>query len=190
MRYSSRVSACRRELNSHEAAKPQTASDVRQQIRQGTLFKCGRKGMHSIGTTGQSKRGLVMNTGNHKSNDDQDMDLRCHIATPCRSGNSDFQSIHGAAAACIRASNLGCRQQLEYVARQGPQRGAGRTRSWPRGVTIPCQAEHARALGTALPNHSLEARPNIKTPGPRSGAGYYPPRGPGVLLLVPPQLER
>ena len=42
----------------------------------------------------------------------------------------------------------------------------------------------------ALPNPSLEARPNIKTPGPRSGAGYYPPRGPGVLLLVPPQLER
>ena len=40
------------------------------------------------------------------------------------------------------------------------------------------------------PNPSLEARPNIKTPGPRSGAGYYPHRGPGVLLSVPPQLER
>ena len=41
-----------------------------------------------------------------------------------------------------------------------------------------------------LPNPSLEARPNIKTPGPRSGLAHFPPRGPGVLLSVPPQLER
>ena len=41
-----------------------------------------------------------------------------------------------------------------------------------------------------LPNPSLEARPNIKTPGPRSGRAHFPPRGPGVLLSVPPQLER
>ena len=34
------------------------------------------------------------------------------------------------------------------------------------------------------PNPSLEARPNIKTPGPRSGAGYFPLCGPGVLLSV------
>ena len=41
-----------------------------------------------------------------------------------------------------------------------------------------------------MPNPSLEARPNIKTPGPRSGLAHFPPRGPGVLLSVPPQLER
>ena len=41
-----------------------------------------------------------------------------------------------------------------------------------------------------LPNPSLEARPNIKTPGPRSGLAHFPPRGPAVLLSVPPQLER
>ena len=40
-----------------------------------------------------------------------------------------------------------------------------------------------------LPNPSLEARPNIKTPGPRSGLAQSPPRGPGVLLSVPSQLE-
>ena len=39
------------------------------------------------------------------------------------------------------------------------------------------------------PNHSLEARPNIK-PGPPSGLADFPPRGSGVLLSVPPQLER
>ena len=43
---------------------------------------------------------------------------------------------------------------------------------------------------TVLPNPSLEARPNIKTPGPRSGLAHSPPHGPGVLLLVPPQLKR
>ena len=41
-----------------------------------------------------------------------------------------------------------------------------------------------------LPNPSLEARPNSKTPGPRSGLAHDPPRRPGVLLSVPPQLER
>ena len=52
----------------------------------------------------------------------------------------------------------------------------------------------ARKAGTllcpVLPNPSLEARPNIKTPGPRNGLAHFPPRGPGVLLSVPPQLER
>ena len=43
---------------------------------------------------------------------------------------------------------------------------------------------------TVMPNTSLEARPNIKTPGPRSGLAHFPPHGPGVLLSVPPQLER
>ena len=41
-----------------------------------------------------------------------------------------------------------------------------------------------------MPNPSLEARPNIKTPGPRGGRAHFPPRGPGALLSVPPQLER
>ena len=48
----------------------------------------------------------------------------------------------------------------------------------------------ARFSGAVMPNPSLEARPNIKTPGPRSGLAHFPPRGPGVLLSVPPQLER
>ncbi len=40
------------------------------------------------------------------------------------------------------------------------------------------------------PNHSVEARLNIKTPGPRSGLVRCPPRGPGVLLSIPPHLKR
>ena len=57
------------------------------------------------------------------------------------------------------------------------------------------RAEHslvgkARTESRVRPNPSLEARPNIKTPGPRSGLAHSPPRGPGVLLSIPPQLER
>ena len=58
-------------------------------------------------------------------------------------------------------------------------------------VSCPGGTLHVIALRhTVLPNPSLEARPNSKTPGPRSGLAQFPPRGPGVLLLVPPQLER
>ena len=69
--------------------------------------------------------------------------------------------------------------------------GTGAGRRWPAGTTS-CQGKvkYWSVGGTVRSNHSLEARPNIKTPGPRSGASYYPLRGPGVLLSVPPQLER
>ena len=55
---------------------------------------------------------------------------------------------------------------------------------------LPCKYKSVLVPHAVLPNPSLEARPNIKTPGPRSGASYYPHRRPGVLLSVPPQLER
>ena len=42
-----------------------------------------------------------------------------------------------------------------------------------------------------LPNPSLEARPNGRPPGPgRRYAVHFRQPGPGVLPLVPPQLER
>ena len=53
-----------------------------------------------------------------------------------------------------------------------------------------------KALGTAAvhqvrPNPSLEARPNGRPPGPgRRYAVHFRQPGPGVLPLVPPQLER
>jgi hypothetical protein len=37
-----------------------------------------------------------------------------------------------------------------------------------------------------LPNPSLKASPNGKTPGPRGSAGYHLPPGPGVSPLGPP----
>ena len=51
-------------------------------------------------------------------------------------------------------------------------------------------SQRVSAQNAARPNPSLEARPNIKTPGPRSGLAHFPPCGPVILLPVPPQLER
>ena len=59
-------------------------------------------------------------------------------------------------------------------------------------VPVACGAKgNARRLRAVLPNPSFEARPNGKPPGPgRWYAVHFHRPGPGVLPLVPPQLER
>ena len=74
--------------------------------------------------------------------------------------------------------------RVTFRAAQAPAPPGGR-----RENTIASPSSVALSYAV-LPNPSLEARPNIKTPGPRGGRAHFPPRGPGVLLSVPPQLER
>ena len=175
-------------LNSHDAAKPQTASQSQHRALQRTFVECGRTERHSISFIRQSNKGLVMTGAAHNNND---KNPQCHTAITNRAGNTGFQSVRRAAAFSSGPSSIGpLSRRLECAAHHGLQRGAGSTRSRLRGTTGPWQARQQHTPGTVLPNPSLEARPNIKTPGPRSGAGYYPHRGPGVLLSVPPQLER
>ena len=106
-------------------------------------------------------------------------------------GSVGFQSVRRAAAASLGASiQATCSGGLNtwHATVGGAEREApvaGR-----QEVSGSWQVQHQRSYGAVLPNPSLEARPNIKTPGPRSGLAHFPPRGPGVLLLVPPQLER
>jgi hypothetical protein len=45
-------------------------------------------------------------------------------------------------------------------------------------------------VGTAVPNPSLEARPNGIALGPRGALVHDAPRGPSAIPSVPPQLER
>ena len=85
----------------------------------------------------------------------------------------------------------GLRSASAVAARRSPPRRLARRRT--PGTQIRrhlCALRSLAAFIAVKPNPSLEARPNIKTPGPRSGLAHFPPRGPGVLLLVPPQLER
>ena len=175
-------------MNSHDAAKPQTASQSQHRALQRMFVECGRTERHGISLIRQSNKVLVM-TGSAQNNIDKEP--LCDTATPNRAGNTGFQSVPRAAEFSARPSSIGpLSRRLECAAHHGLQRGAGSTRSRLRGTTGPSQARQQCTPGAVLPNPSLEARPNIKTPGPRSGAGYYPHRGPGVLLLVPPQLER
>jgi len=52
-------------------------------------------------------------------------------------------------------------------------------------------SQRLAAPSIARPNPSFEARPNGKPPGPaRWYAVHFHRAGPGVLPLVPPQLER
>ena len=126
MQYSSRISACRRELNSHEAAKPQTANNAHRLARRGMSVECGREEPGNFSTAGWSKRGdFKMNRRNNTMRN-QDMEPWHHLVTPCRSGSSGFQSVCRAAAVSIGAFFLGqLARQLEYVVRHGLQRGAG-----------------------------------------------------------------
>ena len=74
--------------------------------------------------------------------------------------------------------------RVTFRAAQAPARPGSRKEN---AIASPSSVALSYAV---LPNPSLEARPNIKTPGPRIGLAHFPPRGPGVLLSVPPQLER
>ena len=60
MQCSSRVSAFRRELNSHDAAKPRTASYPQQRALQRTFVECGRTKRHGISFIRQSKNIAVI----------------------------------------------------------------------------------------------------------------------------------
>ena len=85
----------------------------------------------------------------------------------------------------------GLRSASAVAAGKSPPRRLARRRAPGTQIRRCLCALRNHAVSNAVkPNPSLEARPNIKTPGPRSGRAHFPPRGPGVLLSVPPQLER
>ena len=73
------------------------------------------------------------------------------------------------------------RGQFSLPARLARVQGGGGS-SKPPWLCRPCEV---------VPNPSLEARPNGRPPGPgRRYAVHFRQPGPGVLPLVPPQLER
>ena len=97
------------------------------------------------------------------------------------------------ASGILKTTQPDCAKHSEMLAvterrnSQIPQRVRRQPRQEP---TVAPESMTTHRAPPVRPNPSLEARPNIKTPGPRSGLAHFPPRGPGVLLLVPPQLER
>ena len=173
MRCFSRISACRRGLNSHEAAKP----------RERHCPQKSRRAKNQTTLPQQPSRVRLSTTANKN-----DMELPCQIERAHCVGSSGVQSVRRVAATSSAASSLAqFRRLLEYAARHGQQRGAGSSCGRPRGVTRPWQAKHQRSPSAAQPNPSLKARPNGGSPGPVwRYAVHFRQSGPGAPPSVPP----
>ena len=179
MRYSSNFSAYRREPNSHEcgrAAKckaPETAG-------QGTTSaKHWSAAAPTVGRVSAPKNYLVKSVA-----------VRTEITRCCaisrRADAPDTASRNQPVLRRAYTANSLARWHKSVPLHRQQYGACGIWSRSLRGLLV----LHASHRGPALPNPSLEARPNSKTPGPRSGLAHFPPRGPGVLLSVPPQLER
>ena len=182
MQFASIVSACRRELNSHNLAEPRRenhadrhagyrASPVREQFEREVVS--------------YSYRSRIQTYGTRKEND---LAPQHQIEPPNCVGNADFQLVRRAAAASNTAVEH-CRQQrrYEYTACQAQQRGAGGDWCTPPGVTGASQAHLQRTAGAApLPNPSLKRSANGRPPGPVWWyAVHFHQSGPGVLPSSP-----
>ena len=179
MRDSSNVSACRREPNSHERSRAAKCKAPRAAGQGTTSATHWSAGASSVGRVRAPKNYLV------KSEAVRTVSTRCCAITKRAAAPDTPARNQQVLRRAFTANSLARWNKSLPLHRQQREAGGIMCRSL-RGLYV----LHASHRGPALPNPSLEARPNIKTPGPRSGAGYYPHRGPGVLLSVPPQLER
>ena len=181
MQYARRVSACRRELNSHEAAKPRTASQTSRQGKDPALRDDYQMKTEivAVSVSGQIRLGALL-TVNYR-------EPPCHIGPVNCVGESGFQSVHRAIAAYVHPDFIARElRRLEYVARTGRQRGARGNRCGRAGVTKPLQVNYYCLPCAALPNPSLKRSANGRPPGPvwRYAVHFRQP-GPGVLPSSP-----
>ena len=156
MRYASRSSACRRGLNSHEAAEPR---EVRR-----SLLRATPPASSECELTEQRSRVMsrAVTSGNY-------MVPPCQIEPSRCEGCPAVQSVRGAAAASTAAFGVGqLPRRIEYVPCHGRQRGAGSDWCVPPGVTGSWRARHPRSPAAALPNPSLKASPNSVAHWPSS----------------------
>ena len=184
MQCPSRISACRRELNSHDAAEPREDSHRLQRTWPRVPVECKWATRQSIIPFRQITRGLLRAGAAYNC---KDKEPPCHIERAHCVGSTGVQSVRRAAAISVGALALGqVPRRLEYVPRYGRQRGAGSAWGGPRGVTGPGQAQHTRAQGAALPNPSLKRSANGRPPGPgRRYVVHCRLPGPGVLPSSP-----
>ena len=181
MQCSSRASACRRESNSHDAAKPREPNSPHRRAA-----PCDPQAWaHGVSNYLVAAACGVGRLG--RPQESNYLEPLPHTEPTHCAGSSGSQSVRGAAATSSAASGLGQLLRLEYPTREGPQRGAGSAWCASRGITGPWQAQRRRASGAALPNPSLKGSTNGVPPGPASRYGvHFLPAGPGVMPLAPP----
>ena len=179
MHHSSNVSACRREPNSHERGR---AAKCRGPVAAGKETTSARHwsvAASSVGRVRAPKNYLVRSLAVRTESTRCCAVLRHSPApdTPLRNQCTRRRGFTANSPARLHKSFPLHRQQREA--------GGIMCRSF-RGLYV----LHASHRGPALPNPSLEARPNSELPGPRSGLAHFPPHGPSTSLSIPPQLER
>ena len=181
MRHPSGKCASRRELNSHDAAKP----------RDGTLpMLRPPQQMDSDQSRIEARlcQFLGCPVGNRST---------CRKSSAERLGAVPHRTsgLRGKLWSSVSSSgrrSLQCQPQpgrvrrLEYAASRGQQRGAGSLGGRPGQVTGHWKAQRVRLLREVLPNPSLKRSANGRPPGPgRRYAVHFRQPGPGVLPLSP-----
>jgi len=177
---SSRISACRRGLNSHEAAADSEETGLRPTPRRGA----GAPSRRDRKAQGQKARGRNNADAGYESDD---WEPPCYIGTPRCVGGHRLQSVRWVASSIGASAYSQVSGRLECAPRRRRHRGAARRRAgtgnygphrsrlwYPgRGLT-----PRSKRGPTAL--HLARAAPGV----------HDAPRGQGAMPLVPPQLER
>jgi hypothetical protein len=183
---SSRVSALRRELNSHGAAS-------REGNGVAAIQHAEHPDDHTPTSTPDQKRvqlnmiePRVMNRltiTNGKTGNTKDLAPQHQIEPPHCVVGTGFQSVRRAAAASVCTNNHSRHRRLENLAQRGQQRGTGSLRRPPAkdSKIIPRTTHRA-----SMPNPLLKRSTNGRPPGPglRYAVHSLSP-GPGVLPLAP-----
>jgi hypothetical protein len=184
----------RRELNSHDAAKPRTASQAQRRASVAQAPSAdGLKGPRALRPGCESVNAPCNMRPSRSSG--------AKTWTPCATSlrrtlleTTRFQSVRGAAAVRVGAQGPGqASRRLKYVPRHCLRRGAGSTCSIPAGTTGFLAGWASVLTGTALPNPSLEKRPREACHPWAAQASrrlHYPARPKGGPPLGSPQLER
>ena len=183
VRHPSRVSACRRELNNHDAAEPRDyrlpavrppQQMVSEQSRIGaSLCQVTHHGVQSRRGRWESQAGRLGAAVPHRTSG-----LRGKHWTSISSSGRRGQQGQVFPRPVVR--------RLKYAASYGQQRGAGSFCAGPHEIAGPWQAHRLWPFRAALPNPSLKRSPNGGPPGPGRwyGVHFHQP-GPGVPPLVP-----
>ena len=167
VQYASRVSACRRGLNSHGAAKPRGPGCLQERARTRSQFP------RPLPSTGEVGAATNCNY----------MEPVCHIEPVHCVASPAVQSVRRAAAS-IGTPGHGQWRRLQHAARPRLQLRA-QCVWWPARIAH-WHAHSRRTSCAALPNPSLKRSANGRTPGPAAGYGvHFPAAGPGVLPSSP-----
>jgi hypothetical protein len=174
----SKVSACRRMLNSHDAASRENRAASKSP-------RCSAFGpeQRGIGRTGPQQAQQAVECGESKASDWQP---QCQVGSRHGVGTLCIQSVRRATEASSCAGFTCAQRWLRNVASQGHERGAGNNWSTATSAARSRLVRSVASHGASRPNPSLKLSPNGGPRGPRRLYLVHSRQpGPRVPPLVP-----